>query len=129
MPTITDETLGAVVRAIVREAALEVRTAWISAAADGTDESGPTPPAGLEPHDTKGFAIYVLEQEGAPLHVLELEEYMYALGFKPKKELKYEHQTASTLNSYAAPSRQPSELMRVRPRTLALKKWGLDASG
>jgi hypothetical protein len=118
MPGITDEKLGAVVRATVREVIYEIRAA--TTAEPSEDESASSLPAALSPYDMVGVAKYALRDSG-PLHVRELAKRMYALGFKHRRQPTNARQLESSLNSLASPSRQPSAFVRVKPRTLALR--------
>lgn len=118
MPGIADETLGAVVRAIVREVILEIRAATTAEPGDGGPASAL--PTGLSPYDMVGVAKYAL-RDSSPLHVTELARRMYALGFKHRRQPTNARQLESSLNSLASPSRQPSDFVRVKPRTLALR--------
>jgi hypothetical protein len=117
MPGITDEKLGAVVRAIVREAMQEIRAAR---AVEPNGAASAPPPTDLSPYDMVGFAKLVLQESG-PLHVRQLAKRMYLLGFQHRRVPANPRQLESSLNSLASPSRQPSEFVRVKPRTLALK--------
>jgi hypothetical protein len=113
MTEIANEKLGAFVRAIVREVILEIR-------ALDEPEAAASPPTDLSPYDMVGFAKLVLRSSG-PLHVRELAKRMYRLGFEHRRAPADPRQLESSLNSLASPSRQPSEFVRVAPRTLALR--------
>jgi hypothetical protein len=121
MPGITEEKLGAIVRAIVREAILEARAAGLGAAAVDAPDEAEAPRLDLSPYDMVGYAWYVLEEAGAPMHVRDMARRMYELGFQHRRPPVNPKQLESSLNSLAAPSRQPSQFVRVGPRTLTLR--------
>jgi hypothetical protein len=114
-----------VVRAIVRETVLEARAVGLGAAAAAdeapADEAPTEPLPDLSPYDMVGYARYALEDAGRPMHVRQLAARMYELGFKHRRPLANPRQLEASLNSLASPSREPSDFVRVKPRTLALK--------
>jgi len=129
---IADDSLTAAVRRIVREeltALFEPMIAGLRAdqqrgsAAVPAPATEPTPKGlkGVSPYDRVRFAEYVLEEaSGGPLHVREIAERMYQLGYKHRRQPKNPEQLLSSLNSLASPSQHPERFKRSDPRSLEL---------
>jgi HB1, ASXL, restriction endonuclease HTH domain len=124
-----DEMFGQILRAMVREEVARALGTEQGAVDDAVGNRQPSPPSGarkpppgLDRYDRVGFAQHVLRAAGGgPLHVREIAERMYELGYRHRRPPKYPDQLERSLNSLASPSQHPDIFERVGPRTLKLR--------
>lgn len=119
-----EEALQTIVRTIVRGAITEARSLGLLSTAEGEPKlpndaaNGPLPD--ISPTNRVAYAEYVLQQAKGPLHVSNIKDRMYALGYKHRTPPKDKDQLESSLNSLASPSQYPERFKRTAPRTLTL---------
>lgn len=130
--TVTSDTLGAVLKALVQQevaSILEAHASELRTAATALGDAFPNemgvsegPPGNISLYDRVALAQYVLEQAGEPLPVSVIAARMYALGYKHRRQPKNPRQIESSLNSLASPSQHPDTFVRVGPRKLGLNQ-------